>query len=81
MVTAAKIKALAAAIPAVLEDAIKAGGSTLRDFAQVDGTLGYFQKSFRVYGREGQPCPRDGHTIKRIVQSGRSSFFCSWCQR
>ncbi len=81
MVPAAKLKALAAAIPLVLEDAIKAGGSTLRDFAQVDGTLGYFQKSFRVYGREGQPCPRDGHTIKRIVQSGRSSFFCSWCQR
>ena len=81
LVTRAKIAALAAAIPRVLEDAIAAGGSTLRDFAQVDGTLGYFQKSFRVYGREGLPCPRDGRTIKRIVQSGRSSFFCSWCQR
>ncbi|WP_419815763.1 bifunctional DNA-formamidopyrimidine glycosylase/DNA-(apurinic or apyrimidinic site) lyase [Glacieibacterium sp.] len=80
-ISAARIAALADAIPRVLDDAIAAGGSTLRDFAQVDGTLGYFQKSFRVYGREGEPCPRDGHPIKRIVQSGRSSFFCSWCQR
>lgn len=76
-----KLKALAAAIPAVLDDAIRAGGSSLRDFAQVDGTLGYFQNSFRVYGREGLACPRDGRPVKRIVQSGRSSFFCSWCQR
>ena len=80
-VTAAKLKALATAIPAVLLDAIAAGGSTLRDFAQVDGTLGYFQKSFRVYGREGEACPRCAHVVKRIVQSGRSSFFCSFCQR
>ncbi len=80
-VSATRIAALAAAISAVLDDAIRAGGSSLRDFAQVDGTLGYFQKSFRVYGREGLPCPRDGHTVKRLVQSGRSSFFCSWCQR
>lgn len=81
LVSAAKLRVLAAAIPCVLEEAITAGGSTLRDFAQVDGTLGYFQKSFSVYGREGAPCPRDGRAIKRIVQSGRSSFFCSWCQR
>jgi formamidopyrimidine-DNA glycosylase len=81
LVPAGKLKALAEAIPRVLDDAIAAGGSTLRDFLAVDGTLGYFQKSFRVYGREGEACPRDGHAIKRIVQSGRSSFFCSWCQR
>ncbi len=80
-VSAAKVAALAVAIPKVLQDAIRAGGSSLRDHAAPDGTLGYFQKSFRVYGREGEPCPRDGHTIKRIVQSGRSSFFCGWCQR
>jgi len=80
-VSAPRLAALAAAIPAVLEDAIRAGGSSLRDFLAVDGTLGYFQNSFRVYGRTGAPCPRDGRPIKRIVQSGRSSFFCSWCQR
>ena len=76
-----RLEALAAAIPAVLDDAIRAGGSTLRDFLAVDGTLGYFQKQFRVYGREGLPCVRDGRPVRRIVQSGRSSFFCSWCQR
>ena len=81
LVPLAKLKALAVAIPKVLDDAIAAGGSTLRDFAQVDGTLGYFQKAFRVYGREGLACPRDGHVVRRIVQSGRSSFFCAWCQR
>ena len=81
LVPAAKLKALAAAIPKVLDDAIAAGGSTLRDFLAIDGTLGYFQKTFRVYGREGLACPRDGHVVRRIVQSGRSSFFCAWCQR
>ncbi len=77
----AKLQPLAQAVRTVLESAIAAGGSSLRDHAAPDGTLGYFQKSFRVYGREGQPCPRDGHAIARIVQSGRSSFFCPKCQR
>ena len=63
------------AIPAVLEDAIAAGGSTLRDFAQPDGELGYFSKHFDVYDREGEPCGCGG-TVKRIVQGGRSTFFC-----
>ena len=80
-VSAARIAALADAIPKVLQDAIRAGGSSLRDHAAPDGTLGYFQKSFRVYGREGEPCPRDGRAVRRIVQSGRSSFYCGWCQR
>ncbi|MCB6177964.1 bifunctional DNA-formamidopyrimidine glycosylase/DNA-(apurinic or apyrimidinic site) lyase [Rhodobacter sp. Har01] len=67
----------------VLAEAIEAGGSSLRDFRQADGELGYFQHSFRVYDREGQSCPTDGCTgiIRRIVQSGRSSFFCPRCQR
>ena len=76
-----KLDALVPAIVAVLEAAILAGGSTLRDYAQVDGELGYFQKQWRVYGREGEPCPRCAHTVKRIVQSGRSTFYCGFCQR
>ena len=74
---------LVAATRAVLEEAIAAGGSTLRDFAAVDGTLGYFPHSFRAYDREGQPCrSRDcEETIDRIVQSNRSTFFCPRCQR
>ena len=68
---------------AVLSEAIEAGGSTLKDFSGVDGALGYFPHSFRVYGREGEPCPSKGcqKTIERIVQSGRSTFFCPSCQR
>ena len=77
----AKLAPLADAVRTVLESAIAAGGSSLRDHAAPDGTLGYFQKTFRVYGREGEPCPRDGHAIERVVQSGRSSFFCPNCQR
>ena len=77
----AKLDALIPAIRSVLTAAIEAGGSSLRDYAQVDGELGYFQKQFAVYGREGLPCPRCRRAVKRIVQSGRSSFFCSWCQR
>ena len=67
----------------VLQEAIAAGGSTLRDFAGVEGELGYFPHSFRVYDREDQPCPNEGcgRPIQRIVQSGRSTFFCSSCQR
>ncbi|MBX3494910.1 MAG: bifunctional DNA-formamidopyrimidine glycosylase/DNA-(apurinic or apyrimidinic site) lyase [Parvibaculum sp.] len=74
---------LAAAIRDVLEEAIVAGGSTLRDYAHTDGELGYFQHSFAVYGREAEACskPRCGGTVTRIVQSGRSTFFCSSCQR
>ena len=65
----------------VLKDAIDSGGSTLRDFANTEGDLGYFQHSFDVYGREGAACKSCGAPIKRIVQSGRSSFFCGTCQR
>jgi formamidopyrimidine-DNA glycosylase len=70
-------------IRAVIADAIAAGGSSLRDHIQTDGSLGYFQHSFSVYDREGEPCRRDGcgGTIGRIVQSGRSSFFCALCQK
>jgi formamidopyrimidine-DNA glycosylase len=74
---------LAVAIREVLEAAIKAGGSTLRDYRQADGSLGYFQHSFAVYGREGEPCARPGcgGTVRRIVQGGRSTFYCPRCQR
>jgi formamidopyrimidine-DNA glycosylase len=75
-----KLDALAAAIPAVLLDAIAAGGSSLRDFAAPDGELGYFSKSFDVYAREGEPCGC-GEKVKRILQGGRSTFYCSACQR
>ncbi|MDQ3077906.1 MAG: bifunctional DNA-formamidopyrimidine glycosylase/DNA-(apurinic or apyrimidinic site) lyase [Pseudomonadota bacterium] len=76
-----KLDALARAIPVVLEEAIAAGGSSLRDFAQPNGELGYFSKQFDVYGRGGEPC-RGGcpGKVRRIVQGGRSTFFCS-CQR
>jgi formamidopyrimidine-DNA glycosylase len=67
----------------VLEEAIVAGGSTLRDFAKADGTLGYFQHRFQVYDREGEPCLKAAcaGVVQRIVQSGRSTFFCKTCQR
>jgi formamidopyrimidine-DNA glycosylase len=67
----------------VLSEAIEAGGSSLRDYRQADGELGYFQHTFRVYDREGDPCVTPGcsGTVGRIVQSGRSSFFCATCQR
>jgi formamidopyrimidine-DNA glycosylase len=73
---------LAAVIRDVLNEAIAAGGSTLRDFAHTDGSLGYFQHAFKVYDREGEPCvtPGCGDTVRRIVQSGRSTFFCPRCQ-
>jgi formamidopyrimidine-DNA glycosylase len=79
----AKSNRLAAAIREVLEDAVAAGGSTLRDHRQTDGALGYFQHSFQVYGKEGAPCrrPRCAGTILRITQSGRSTFYCPGCQR
>ena len=70
-------------IKAVLNDAIKAGGSSLRDHKRTDGDLGLFQHHFRVYGREGVRCPTPGcrGTIKRIVQNGRSTFYCPMCQK
>ena len=75
-----RLKKLVPAIHDVLAEAIEAGGSTLRDFASPDGKLGYFSKKFAVYDREGQPCACGG-TVKRIVQGGRSTFFCPKCQR
>ena len=75
--------ALVPIIRDVLAEAIEAGGSSLRDYRQTDGELGYFQHTFRVYDREGAPCVTEGcgGTIQRIVQSGRSSFYCTQCQR
>jgi len=74
---------LVAAIKSVLQDAIKAGGSTLRDYKQANGELGTFQHAFEVYGREGQPCARPGcrGTVQRKTQGGRSTFYCPACQR
>lgn len=72
---------LAVAIKDVLTEAIEAGGSTLRDFASADGALGYFQHRFSVYDREGEACVTCTAPIKRIVQSGRSTFYCGTCQR
>ena len=80
--TKPRVAALVPIIRQVLWDAITAGGSSLRDYRQADGELGYFQHSFQVYGREGQPCQTPGcpSAIARIVQSGRSSFYCPSCQ-
>ena len=74
---------LVPAIKTVLNDAIAAGGSSLRDHKRTDGTLGDFQHNFRVYDREGRKCPTSGcpGTIRRIVQTGRSTFFCPVCQK
>lgn len=82
-VSAAQAEALVPAIRDVLSEAIKAGGSSLRDYRQADGELGYFQHGFQVYDREGQPCLMAGcgGTIARVAQSGRSSFYCPDCQR
>jgi formamidopyrimidine-DNA glycosylase len=78
-----RVAAMVPIIRQVLAEAIEAGGSSLRDFRQADGELGYFQHSFDAYGREGEPCraPACTGTIARIVQSGRSSFYCPKCQR
>lgn len=77
------IALLVHAIRSVLTQAIKAGGSSLRDYKKADGDLGNFQHHFAVYDREGEPCPRKGcgSTVKRIVQAGRSTFYCPTCQR
>jgi formamidopyrimidine-DNA glycosylase len=79
----ARAASLVPAIRAVLTDAIESGGSSLRDYRQADGELGYFQHSFAAYGREGEPCrtPGCGGIIARAVQSGRSSFYCPTCQK
>jgi formamidopyrimidine-DNA glycosylase len=70
-------------IKGVLLEAIEVGGSTLRDYKKTDGSLGYFQHRFRVYGREGEACMKEGcsGTIERIIQSGRSTFYCPVCQK
>ena len=82
-ISAARVAGLVPIIRDVLAEAIEAGGSSLRDYRQADGELGYFQHAFKVYGREGAPCVTPGCTsiIARIVQSGRSSFYCPTCQR
>ena len=80
-VSAARLARLAETIPAVLEEAIAAGGSTLRDYARPDGELGYFSKQFDVYGREGEDCRGCGAAVRRRVQGGRSTFYCPTCQR
>jgi formamidopyrimidine-DNA glycosylase len=81
----ARAGALVDAIKAVLKDAIQAGGSSLRDHRRTDGALGDFQHSFQVYDREGEPCPdckgKKNTKIKRIVQTGRSTFYCPSCQK
>jgi len=81
-VKAANLEVLAQAIKAVLKEAVRAGGSSLRDHRQTNGELGYFQKTFAVYDRESEACMRHGCNgrIKRIVQSGRSTFYCPLCQ-
>ncbi|MCB1337761.1 MAG: bifunctional DNA-formamidopyrimidine glycosylase/DNA-(apurinic or apyrimidinic site) lyase [Maritimibacter sp.] len=81
--SAARVAALVPVIRDVLAEAIAAGGSSLRDYRQASGELGYFQHTFRVYDREGAACatPGCGGIVRRIVQSGRSSFYCPRCQR
>ena len=82
-IAATRVAALVPIIRQVLAEAIEAGGSSLRDFRQADGELGYFQHSFDAYGREGEPCRAPGcnGAIARILQSGRSTFYCPQCQR
>jgi formamidopyrimidine-DNA glycosylase len=79
-ISVGRLDRLAAAIPEVLLEAVAAGGSSLRDFVSPDGTSGYFSKSFAVYGREGADCGCGGK-VKRVVQGGRSTFYCARCQR
>ncbi len=82
-ISRARIDRLTTAIDATIAEAIAAGGSSLKDYRQADGELGYFQHSFRVYDREGAPCAAKGcrGTVRRIVQSGRSTFYCALCQK
>lgn len=76
-----RIAKLVPVIKKVLLEAVEAGGSSLRDYVQSDGELGYFQKRFRVYDREDAPCTACRRPVKRIVQSGRSTFYCGTCQK
>ena len=76
-----RLDRLAEAVKAVLLKAVEAGGSSLRNYVQPNGELGYFSSQWRVYGREGKPCPRCGAAIRRRVDNGRSTFFCAKCQR
>lgn len=80
-VSAAALARLVPAIKAVIAEAIEAGGSTLRDYAQPDGQLGYFSKQFDVYDRAGQPCTRCRAPVQRLAQGGRSTWHCAKCQR
>lgn len=79
-ISRARMTLLVEAVRRVLCEAIAAGGSTISDFVQVDGKPGYFAHQFRVYAREGKPCFRCGGAIRRMVQSGRSTFYCLGCQ-
>lgn len=76
-----RLEALAVEVRKVIEEAIVAGGSTISDFATTSGELGYFQHSFQVYDREGEDCVVCAKPVKRLVQSGRSTFWCAGCQR
>jgi formamidopyrimidine-DNA glycosylase len=82
LIAGKRLGPLTTAIKDVLTEAVEAGGSSLKDFAATDGALGYFQHRFRVYDREGEPCPTQGckGVIAREVQAGRSTFFCPVCQ-
>ena len=80
-ITAARAEALVPAIQQILNDAIAAGGSSLRDHVQPSGELGYFQHAWRVYGREGEPCPVCGTAVARFTQGARSTFYCRTCQK
>jgi formamidopyrimidine-DNA glycosylase len=80
-ISAARVARLVEAVKAVLADAIRAGGSSLRDYAKTDGALGDFQHRFAVYDQAGKPCPVCLGKVKRIVQAGRSTFYCPSCQR
>ncbi len=79
-ISKARITVLVKAVRSVLSEAIDAGGSTISDFVQAGGKPGYFSHQFRVYGREGEPCYQCGRSIRRMVQSGRSTFYCLGCQ-
>ncbi len=80
-IATARLAKLVEAIRDVLRAAIEAGGSSLRDYARPDGELGYFSKQWRVYGREGADCTQCGTTVRRRAEGGRSTFWCSSCQR
>lgn len=80
-ISAARLERLVAAARSVLAEALQSGGSSIRDFVRVDGKPGYFSHRFAVYGRAGEPCTICGTPIRKLVQSGRSSFYCPRCQR